>query len=447
MANLPPSAFPFSAVDFDAFLRQVAESAQALSNATGAAIAIRDGNDRNGEPARCVARSGDTAPPLGSPLDPNTGISGECLRTGQILHCTDTSLDPRVDSLLCRDLGFRSIVVVPLQGPNGTAGVVEVFSGEPGAFTSEHIESLKRLTEMVEMAYASESGGGPAAATREESGFAAGAEPAAPAAEPLPSPLWANTRFPFPLPFLKDRRDYWIAGSGLAVLLLLTLIGLKAFSPPKSSNPPRPLAQSITPAPRPEMADLQFQKAAATTRTPRHPASGDESHRLQAVSKVERLPGSGNAAGNDSRALKSEPNADAHHEPASRDVDASQLPAPLVSNAPPPDGVPVAPATLPEPSPAIAQGVTGGQLEHRVDPVYPPEALAMKLEGEVVLAATITRTGQVRDLKVLKGIPILGRAAIAAVKQWHYQPYRLNDQPLESQTQITVRFRTPRPAQ
>jgi TonB family protein len=67
----------------------------------------------------------------------------------------------------------------------------------------------------------------------------------------------------------------------------------------------------------------------------------------------------------------------------------------------------------------------------------------MKLEGEVVLAATITKTGQVRDLKLLSGSPILGRAAIDAVKQWHYQPYRLNNEPLESQTQITVRFRAP----
>jgi TonB family protein len=445
MANLPPPTSPFSAVDFDAFLRQIAESAQALSNATGAAIAIRDGNDRNGEQARCVARSGDTAPPLGSPLDPDSGISGECLRTGKILHCTDTSLDPRVDSLLCRDLGFRSIVVVPLQGPSGTAGVLEVFSGEPGAFTGEHVESLKRLTEMVEMAYASESAGGPAAATREEPGLAAGAEPAAPAAEPLPSRIWADIRFPFPLSFLKDRRDYWIAGSGLAVLLFVTLIGLKAFPAPKSSNPPRPLAQPSTPTPQPEMADLQFQKAAATTRAPRHPVSGGESQRLQAVSKLERLTGSGDAAGNDSRALKSEPNVEHKREPAGPDVDTRQLPPlTLVSSAPPPDGVLVAPATLPGPSPSISQGITGGQLEHRVNPVYPPEALAMKLEGEVVLAATITKTGQVRDLKLLKGIPILGRAAIAAVKQWHYQPYRLNDQPLESQTEITVRFHAPR---
>jgi GAF domain len=145
MANLPPSPLPFSAADFGAFLRQIAESAQALSNATGAAIAIRDGDDRNGEQARCVARSGDAAPPLGSPLDPNSGISGECLRTGKILHCSDTSVDPRVDSLLCRDLGFGSIVVLPLQGPSRTAGVLEVISSEPGAFSSEHIESLVRL--------------------------------------------------------------------------------------------------------------------------------------------------------------------------------------------------------------------------------------------------------------------------------------------------------------
>ena len=64
----------------------------------------------------------------------------------------------------------------------------------------------------------------------------------------------------------------------------------------------------------------------------------------------------------------------------------------------------------------------------------------MKLEGEVVLAAVITKSGQVRDLKLVKGSPILGRAAMDAVKQWHYQPYRLNGQPLESQTEIRIRF-------
>jgi TonB family protein len=440
MANLPPSALPLSAADFGAFLRQIAESAQALSNATGAAIAIRDGEDRNGEETRCVARSGDTAPPLGSPLDPNSGISGECLRTGKILHCSDASVDPRVDSLLCRDLGFRSIVVLPLQGPSRTAGVLEVISSEPGAFSSEHIESLKRLTEMVAMACASESGDGGAAFAGEESGFAE----ATPAAEPGPSPVWANIQFPFPLSFLKDRRDYWIAGSGLAVLLLLTLIGLKALPAAKRSDHPKPLAQSIPPTPQAEMADFQFHKPAPTPRSPRRPASGDDPHRLQAVSKVEVLARSENGAGNDSQALTSEPEADSQHEPAIRDVDTGQLPPPpLASNASSGDAVLVTTETLPERSPGISQGVTGGQLEHRVNPVYPPEALAMKLEGEVVLAATITRTGQVRDLKLLKGSPILGRAAIDAVKQWHYQPYRLNHQPLESQTQITVHFRVP----
>jgi protein TonB len=67
----------------------------------------------------------------------------------------------------------------------------------------------------------------------------------------------------------------------------------------------------------------------------------------------------------------------------------------------------------------------------------------MKLEGEVVLAATITKKGRVRDLKLLKGSPILGQAAMDAVKQWRYLPYRLNGQTLESQTEITVQFHVP----
>ena len=125
-------------------------------------------------------------------------------------------------------------------------------------------------------------------------------------------------------------------------------------------------------------------------------------------------------------------------------IDSEQAPAlSLASNANTPQDLLTPSSTLPALSPAVSQGVSGGILEHRVDPVYPREALARKLEGEVILEATITKTGQVRNLKVLKGSPILGRAALEAVKQWRYQPYRLNDQPLESKTQITVRFRAP----
>lgn len=91
----------------------------------------------------------------------------------------------------------------------------------------------------------------------------------------------------------------------------------------------------------------------------------------------------------------------------------------------------------------ISQGVSQGLLIKRVDPKYPPSALAMRVQGTVLLDATINREGAISNLKVLKGDQILARAATDAVRQWRYKPYYLDGQPVEIQTQITVNFKLP----
>jgi protein TonB len=78
-----------------------------------------------------------------------------------------------------------------------------------------------------------------------------------------------------------------------------------------------------------------------------------------------------------------------------------------------------------------------------VNPVYPPEALAQKLHGPVVLQVAIGRDGSVQDLKLVRGYFVLGKAAIAAVKQWRFRPYNVNGRPLETQTVITINFTYP----
>ena len=83
------------------------------------------------------------------------------------------------------------------------------------------------------------------------------------------------------------------------------------------------------------------------------------------------------------------------------------------------------------------------RLVHTVDPVYPSEGLNQKLQGSVVLQALIARDGSVEDLKIVRGYFILGRAAIAAVKQWRFQPYTLNGHAASTQTVITVNFSSP----
>jgi protein TonB len=91
----------------------------------------------------------------------------------------------------------------------------------------------------------------------------------------------------------------------------------------------------------------------------------------------------------------------------------------------------------------VSEEAARALLVHTVNPVYPPEALAQKLHGPVVLQAVIGRDGSVEDLKLVRGYFVLGRAAIAAVKQWRFQPYSANGHASATQTVITINFSYP----
>ena len=88
----------------------------------------------------------------------------------------------------------------------------------------------------------------------------------------------------------------------------------------------------------------------------------------------------------------------------------------------------------------ISQGVTKGLLIRRVEPTYPPLARSARVQGEVVLSAVISTNGEIENLQLVSGHPMLVPAAITAVKQWKYKPYLLNGQPTEVETTITVIF-------
>jgi TonB family protein len=78
----------------------------------------------------------------------------------------------------------------------------------------------------------------------------------------------------------------------------------------------------------------------------------------------------------------------------------------------------------------------------KVMPVYPAEARTARIQGRVELETTITETGEVRDIKVLQGIPDLNQAAIDAVGQWRYEPVRGDDgKPVAVKLVITINFR------
>ena len=92
----------------------------------------------------------------------------------------------------------------------------------------------------------------------------------------------------------------------------------------------------------------------------------------------------------------------------------------------------------------VSQGVSTGLLIKKVAPSYPANALRMQVEGNVELMATISKEGNIGNIKVISGEAQLTKAAVDAVKQWKYKPYLLNGEPVEIQTQVTIKFKLPR---
>lgn len=133
----------FSSLDLVSALRLLLDRARSSTNASGAAIALADGRD-----IVCRARTG-VAPDLGARFTPDTGLSGEAVRTGATVLCSDTNDDPRVDRVACERLNIRSVLIEPILSGSVVIGVVEVFSPGPRSFSDAHIAHLKRVADLI----------------------------------------------------------------------------------------------------------------------------------------------------------------------------------------------------------------------------------------------------------------------------------------------------------
>src|SRR5438270_5023824 len=133
--------------DLSATLQLLAERAQYITGATGAAIALRDH-----EEMVCRASAGTSAPEVGAQLQVNSGLSGESVRTRQTLRCDDATTDGRVNRESCEALGIRSVVVMPLLRGDDVIGVFELFSDKANAFEARDLTALERMGVMVHTA-------------------------------------------------------------------------------------------------------------------------------------------------------------------------------------------------------------------------------------------------------------------------------------------------------
>jgi TonB family protein len=92
---------------------------------------------------------------------------------------------------------------------------------------------------------------------------------------------------------------------------------------------------------------------------------------------------------------------------------------------------------------SLPEDLSQALLVDKVQPSYPAQALKAGLQGVVVLQAWIAKDGSIRDLKLLNGSLLLGKAAANAVKQWRYRPYLRNGVAVEAETYVTVNFKLP----
>ncbi len=491
-------------------LGAIAESARLLTGAGGAAVALRcDGM------VTCRARSGEPAPEIGVYLDEDSGISGQCLRTGEVVQCDDTLTDFRVNPVVCRTLGLRSIAIVPIRRAGETYGILEAFSTKPHAFGETHIRFLSRLAELAEMAQAQEQSridfskhakkelkpAEPAAAE------AAPAKPTPTSLAPATSPAKVRTSPDYDSMVERLRvqlydqspKAYEPARRRLPILIAAGIAGLLALGvgwetyarPSRTGNLTAPpiveadetngandttitlgQAESTRPGPtrsleaasrrsearRPsardratardvvkhevvdDAPDPQSQSAAADSPVAQEPqpaaASAPTRARTPVVDETAKAEPVIAQPVKREQPKKAAPVQEAKAEPEKIQIaipDASSLGSMLISGA-----------SVPKLAAPVSGGVKPGAIERQVQPIYPRFALQQRMEGAVVLDATIADTGRVQSVRVVSGQTILAQAAVDAVKQWRYHPTLLDGKPIPTETQITINFKAPR---
>jgi len=105
-------------------------------------------------------------------------------------------------------------------------------------------------------------------------------------------------------------------------------------------------------------------------------------------------------------------------------------------------GIPEPPPPPPPPAAPVRVGgnIKPPQKTRDVRPVYPPIAQSARVQGIVIIEATIGPDGAVKDAKVLRSIPLLDQAALDAVRQWVFTPTLLNGVPVPVIMTVTVQF-------
>lgn len=410
----------------DAILNALADAARVLSSADGTAIASRSDGV-----IVCRARSGAMAPGLGAPLNADSGISGECLRTALIQICNDVSTDRRVDPEACRALRIRSVAVVPLRGRMGMFGILEAFSARTNAFEEEQINSLRSLAEIAEMAY-----------ERERS-----------AAKPAPTISTVRAAL-FPVtahaegdqnPGRAASRRYWVFGCALLALLAMAWIARISWwqtdaeiaastSTARTASTPTapPSKLQLVATVKPDAAIPARSAARARTGVIENAADIDRASETPTLVTPSEYPSPGGGSARKGRQAGEDTSESAPPVQAAFSGLGHEMPKFTSETAP-----------LPRFAGPVSRGIVPATVLERVNPIYPWNARSRGIGGEVILDATVAPNGSISQITVISGPATLTDAAVTAVRQWRFSPASLNGKPVAVQQRITIVFKLP----
>ena len=459
------AGFP-SDLALDLVLNELVVRAADATQATAAALALL-----RGDQMVCRAATGLHAPDLGIPLDTRDGLSGACLRTRAPQLSSDTENDSRIDPSISRRQGIRSMLIVPVfdheaMGPDHRpplTGVLEVFSPLPDTFTHQSqillsdfgdecaricrvAEQLKTRppaevipldADIVDSDPASEGTG--ATPVRFENSrefvWSGENEPVqTPGAEILPAKYAVDPAAHTTPP--RQPYEAWTLILGALVILAAagfsfiigSRVGWLRASPEVVSSQPASTTANSQPASSPaQSAPMHKDSAKPKAASPeadgaaKSPSASSDQLVVYDKNKVVFRMGPTQSG----ERTQSTPPAGETSKPES--ALAKSIPSP----ARPLHSIWLAPAQA------------ESRLINRVEPQYPPDALADHRAGDVTLEVHVAEDGTVSSVRTLNGDPLLAAAAAEAVRNWRYQPYRANNQPSKFQTDVTLTFSLP----
>lgn len=384
----------------DLVLHEIAGEAREAFQATAAAIAwMRDGE------MVCRATTGHDAPDLGTRIDTGGGMASACVNTRQIQVWRNTDLDSGPSGDVHQQLGARSILFAPIADGAEIIGILQLFSATPQAFEETECMEVQPfvarcIAAKVEAQEWSEKDAEGLARTEISAAHDLQIlsqqiqEPETEITAGMNRPLGSR---------MKEFSNSMLLVAALTVAIVLGLVvgwrgGMQGTASSLGTPPSTPIATA------------KDSDGASQTRA----VGSSDVEGSTASATAARAPSSGGT---------------------SVDVSTGGL---LILE----DGKVVyrAPAqtnsALGSSSPTQMSG-----LLHRVDPMYPSQALAQDVQGSVVLDVRVLSNGHVGDVAVESGDPLLTEAAVAAVKQWRFTPY--SGQAVERETKVTIKFSLP----